>query len=271
MRGAPRPRVRCAEELDAPLPTVGATVRCRHRRAPTSGRVTAGRPAAGGGTGGARPRPAPAEVLGRHRYGDGGGCGRGGVAGRRAPGSPPIRPPPGRRRRRAPIPGGTTRYRRAHLADGEQISVADSVTGVTADVILVSTDWGTQISFALSSVTGPRDCQLLVVRADGSTETAGSWHVPETGYGTPARPEPLMLQVPTATARSDLAAPPGAGGRAGRCGHHPGHRQSVAPRYGRRRAIRPRPPVGTGTPGAGSPRVPRRAGLLFAVLRNGRR
>ncbi len=108
-----------------------------------------------------------------------------------APGSPSPVAPPGI--------GGPD------LADGEQISVADSVTGVTADVILVSTDWGTQISFALSSVTGPRDCQLLVVRADGSTETAGSWHVPETGYGTPARPEPLMLQVPTATARSDLA------------------------------------------------------------------
>jgi len=91
------------------------------------------------------------------------------------------------------------------LVDGEQISVADPVTGVEADVILVTTDWGTQISFALSSVTGPRECQLVVVRGDGTTEPVGSWRVPEAGYGTPEHPEPLLLQVPTATARSDLA------------------------------------------------------------------
>ena len=72
-------------------------------------------------------------------------------------------------------------------------------------MILLTTDWGTQIMFALSVVTGPRDCQLLVVREDGSTEAVGSWHVPEAGYGTAEHPEPLLLQVPTATARSDLA------------------------------------------------------------------
>jgi len=119
--------------------------------------------------------------------------------------SPPERLPSGITAAGSPSPDEPPGIGGPDLVNGEQISVADPATGVEADVILVTTDWGTQISFALSSVTGPRECHLLVVREDGTTESLGSWRVPEEGYGTAEHPDPLLLQVPTGTARADLA------------------------------------------------------------------
>jgi hypothetical protein len=87
---------------------------------------------------------------------------------------------------------------------GEQVSATDPATGVHVDVLLESRDWGTQLSFALSSLTGPRECQLVVVRTDGATEVVASWQVPVDGYGTSEQPSPLLLQAATAVPRSDI-------------------------------------------------------------------
>lgn len=89
--------------------------------------------------------------------------------------------------------------------NGEHYTTVDSDTGVEAELVLAATDWGTRVSFQLSSVTGPLVCELLVVRSDGTTEVVGSWQVWEDGYGTPKRPDPLSLDVPTATDLDDLA------------------------------------------------------------------
>jgi hypothetical protein len=88
--------------------------------------------------------------------------------------------------------------------DIDEFSAIDTITGAQAEVLLEATDWGTQVSLALSSVTGPLECQLLLVRADGTTELVGSWLVPLDGYGTQAQPDPLLVQVPTATDRDEL-------------------------------------------------------------------
>jgi hypothetical protein len=87
---------------------------------------------------------------------------------------------------------------------GEHYATVDPDSGVEAEVVLAATDWGTRVSFQLSSVTGPLVCELLVMRADGTTEVVGSWQVWEDGYGTPQRPDPLSLDVPTATDLDEL-------------------------------------------------------------------
>lgn len=89
--------------------------------------------------------------------------------------------------------------------DGEPFSATDPETGAQADVMLTSRDWGTQVSFELSSVTGPLQCQLLLVYGDGTAEVAGSWRVPPEGYGTDQRPKPLLLEAAVAADRADLA------------------------------------------------------------------
>ncbi len=66
-------------------------------------------------------------------------------------------------------------------------------------------DWGTQISFAISNITGPKLCRLVAVHTDGTTESLISWSVGDKGWGTAANPLPLMLQAVTATPREDIA------------------------------------------------------------------
>jgi copper chaperone CopZ len=90
------------------------------------------------------------------------------------------------------------------LPTGDRFSASDEDTGVQADLVLTEGPWGTQVSFALSGVTGPRTCRLLVVREDGTAEVAGTWRVPEAGYGTQAHPEPLLLQTATAVSQSEI-------------------------------------------------------------------
>ena len=87
---------------------------------------------------------------------------------------------------------------------GERFNVTDPESGVEAEVQVAATEWGTMVSLVLSSVTGPKECELLLVDKDGQVDIAGSWQVPEDGYGTRAHPEPLMLQAPSATDRADL-------------------------------------------------------------------
>jgi hypothetical protein len=90
------------------------------------------------------------------------------------------------------------------LGEGDPYSVIDPVTGVAVEAVLKGTDWGTQLSVAISEVTGPRVCQLLVVHTDGTEEVAGSWRVPTEGYGTPEQPSPLLVRAATAAAQADI-------------------------------------------------------------------
>jgi hypothetical protein len=91
------------------------------------------------------------------------------------------------------------------LMAGQKYSGKDSRTGVVLDTALEKKDWGTQISFAISNIKGPKTCRLLVVHTDGTTESVTSWNVGENGWGTAANTEPLMLQAVTATPREEIA------------------------------------------------------------------
>jgi hypothetical protein len=90
------------------------------------------------------------------------------------------------------------------MADAEKLTVTDQNTGVRADLLLAARPFGTQVSFALSQLTGPRTCRLVVLRKNGAPEVLSSWTVPTAGYGTPAHPDPLQLQSTTSAARADI-------------------------------------------------------------------
>ncbi|MBE1488128.1 anti-sigma factor family protein [Plantactinospora soyae] len=90
------------------------------------------------------------------------------------------------------------------LPKGERFSVTDPRSGVQADMILASTPYGTQVSFALSKLTGPRVCRLVLLRDGSPPEVISSWKVPPAGYGTAAQPRPLTLQETTATPLGEI-------------------------------------------------------------------
>jgi putative zinc finger protein len=88
---------------------------------------------------------------------------------------------------------------------GQRYEGTDPRTGVSAAVGLEKKGFGTQISFAISNITGPKTCRLLAVHTDGTSEPLVSWTVGTQGWGTAANPEPLLLQAVTATPREDIA------------------------------------------------------------------
>ncbi|SCL31362.1 Putative zinc-finger [Micromonospora nigra] len=88
--------------------------------------------------------------------------------------------------------------------EGEKKNVTDPSTGVQATFWLVSKDFGTRADFNLARLPGPRVCQLVVVRTNGSTEIVSTWLVPEQGYGTTENPQPLQLSGSTATPLDDI-------------------------------------------------------------------
>ncbi|MFC0531027.1 anti-sigma factor family protein [Phytohabitans kaempferiae] len=88
--------------------------------------------------------------------------------------------------------------------DGERFAATDVQTGVEATLVLETKTWGTQVSFQLTKLTGPRQCRLMVLREDGTKEVLNSWSVPPPGYGTKEEPEPLLLQTSTATPRNEI-------------------------------------------------------------------
>ncbi|MGX6605830.1 anti-sigma factor family protein [Micromonosporaceae bacterium Da 78-11] len=88
---------------------------------------------------------------------------------------------------------------------GQRYGGSDPRTGVRADVAFETKDWGTQISFAISNIKGPKTCRLIAVHTDGTSEPLVSWNVGEKGWGTAANAEPLLLQAVTATPREDIA------------------------------------------------------------------
>ena len=88
---------------------------------------------------------------------------------------------------------------------GQRQDNTDPRTGVSAAVGMEKKDWGTQISFAISNIKGPKVCRLVAVHKDGTSEPLTSWTVGERGWGTPDSPQPLLLQAVTATQREDIA------------------------------------------------------------------
>jgi len=88
--------------------------------------------------------------------------------------------------------------------DGEEFSATDVQTGVEAKLVLETKTWGTQLSYQLTKLTGPRECRLTVVREDGTKEVLSTWGVPRAGYGTKEEPQPLLLQTSTATPRNEI-------------------------------------------------------------------
>jgi Putative zinc-finger len=88
---------------------------------------------------------------------------------------------------------------------GQHYGGTDPRSGVRADVFMAKKDWGTQISFGISNIKGPKACRLIAVHTDGTSEPLVSWTVGEKGWGTTANPQPLMLQAVTATQREDIA------------------------------------------------------------------
>lgn len=90
------------------------------------------------------------------------------------------------------------------VTGGEKVTATDENTGVRADLILASKPFGTQVSFALSRLPGPRVCRLVVLRKSGAAEVVSTWAVPVSGYGTASQPSPLMLQASTAAPREDI-------------------------------------------------------------------
>ncbi|WP_433826704.1 hypothetical protein ACQP2E_32025 [Actinoplanes sp. CA-015351] len=88
---------------------------------------------------------------------------------------------------------------------GKTYSGADARTNVALAVGLEEKDWGTQVSFAVSNITGPKKCGLYAVRTDGTAELLATWDIGDKGWGTAANPAPLLLQAVTGTAREDIA------------------------------------------------------------------
>lgn len=90
------------------------------------------------------------------------------------------------------------------LPAGERFNATDRTSGVRAEVILGSTPFGTRVSFALSRLSGPRVCRLVLLRETGPAEVISSWKVPPAGYGTLAQPDALLLQAATAIPRAEI-------------------------------------------------------------------
>jgi hypothetical protein len=88
---------------------------------------------------------------------------------------------------------------------GTPYNGTDPRTGVRLDYGLEKKDWGTQVSFAVSSIKGPLLCRLVAVHTDGSSEALTTWAVGEKGWGTAENPPPLLLTAVTATSRDDIA------------------------------------------------------------------
>ncbi|WIM95255.1 hypothetical protein ACTOB_007339 [Actinoplanes oblitus] len=88
---------------------------------------------------------------------------------------------------------------------GQNYNGTDSRTGVATVVGLEKKDWGTQISFAVSNIKGPKTCGLVLVHTDGTSERVATWTIGEKGWGTATNPSPLLLQAVTGTPREDIA------------------------------------------------------------------
>jgi hypothetical protein len=88
---------------------------------------------------------------------------------------------------------------------GNVFNGTDSRTRVSLAYGLLKKDWGTQVSFAVSNITGPRTCRLVAIKTDGSPEVLTTWNIGAKGWGTAANPNPLMLQSVTSLSQDEIA------------------------------------------------------------------
>jgi hypothetical protein len=89
---------------------------------------------------------------------------------------------------------------------GETLRAADAGTGVSAGIGLRTKGWGTEVSFSLGGVTGPRTCSLVAVSASGKREVMANWTVPKKGYGVPGAPDRLNMTSGSSLAAADITA-----------------------------------------------------------------
>ena len=82
---------------------------------------------------------------------------------------------------------------------------ATGPTGVRGEVGLVAKAWGTQVTFDLSKVRGPLECQLIAVSRTGERRVVTNWIVPRAGYGVPGHPAHLFIQGGTAIPLKNLS------------------------------------------------------------------
>lgn len=87
---------------------------------------------------------------------------------------------------------------------GEEFEGSNATTGVNAKLSLEQKAWGTQVALQLSNIKGPLKCQLVAVSKNGQNDTAMTWTVPDTGYGTVEQPDPLTLEGGTALPRDEI-------------------------------------------------------------------
>jgi len=88
---------------------------------------------------------------------------------------------------------------------GQQHTAIDVATGVHGTVGLVSKPWGTQVTFDLSRIHGPLECQLVAVSKTGQRRVIVGWMVPAHGYGVPGHPAHLLLEGGTSIMQNDLS------------------------------------------------------------------
>ena len=88
---------------------------------------------------------------------------------------------------------------------GRQHTATNAATGVHGTVGLVSKPWGTQVTFDLSRIRGPLECQLIAVSKTGQQRVIVGWMVPTHGYGVPGHPAHLILEGGTSIKQGDLS------------------------------------------------------------------
>ncbi|GII23733.1 zf-HC2 domain-containing protein [Planosporangium mesophilum] len=87
----------------------------------------------------------------------------------------------------------------------QRLHAADPNTGADATVQMEPKQWGSQVTLRLTRVDGPLVCRLVAVSKAGRSEVVMGWSVPPGGYGTTARPGPLVLHGGTDLRPSDLS------------------------------------------------------------------
>ena len=87
---------------------------------------------------------------------------------------------------------------------GHKHSAVNPATGVDGTVGLLSKPWGTQVTFDLSRIHGPLECQLVAVSKTGQQRVIVGWMVPPHGYGVPGHPAHLLLEGGTSIMQNDL-------------------------------------------------------------------
>jgi len=113
-------------------------------------------------------------------------------------------PTPGNNASRSPQPSPSRSTGGGLGINGEQFEGTNAANQVNVKLGLESKLWGTQVAMDLGNVRGPLKCQLVAVSKGGETDTAATWTVTASGYGTPEQPERLKLDGGTAVQRAEI-------------------------------------------------------------------